>query len=183
MPNQGQGHVVWLDNLFTSSKLLSTLRDLGIGAAGTLGWKGAQLVLFMTTISNGKRKIFGTRRRPKAKDRWLKEVFRGQPFKKLDIPEFIGMYNYLMNGVDRADQIQSYYRTNRKQYRTWRPLRNFLFETTICNSALIWIDQRHGEKKKLGHLEFCMKLAKQLMSYSSSPKHTIPIDGEGVRTN
>ncbi|KAF2181071.1 hypothetical protein K469DRAFT_533544, partial [Zopfia rhizophila CBS 207.26] len=36
MPNQGHGHVVWLDNLFTSSKLLSTLRDLGIGAAGTV---------------------------------------------------------------------------------------------------------------------------------------------------
>ena len=36
MHNQGHGHVVWLDNLFTSSKLLSTLRDLGIGAAGTV---------------------------------------------------------------------------------------------------------------------------------------------------
>src|SRR2546423_14667903 len=36
MPNEGKGHVVWLDNLFTSSKLLTTLRDYGIGASGTV---------------------------------------------------------------------------------------------------------------------------------------------------
>ena len=36
MPNEGKGHTVHLDNLFTSSKLLSTLREYGIGAAGTV---------------------------------------------------------------------------------------------------------------------------------------------------
>ena len=36
MPNEGRGHTVWLDNLFTSSKLLTTLRNYGIGAAGTV---------------------------------------------------------------------------------------------------------------------------------------------------
>ena len=36
MRNSGQNHTVWLDNLFTTSRLLSTLRDLGIGAAGTV---------------------------------------------------------------------------------------------------------------------------------------------------
>src|ERR1700722_2520757 len=29
-------HVVWLDNLFTSAKLLARLRELGIGGAGTV---------------------------------------------------------------------------------------------------------------------------------------------------
>jgi len=36
IPNGGKRHTVWLDNLFTSSKLLSTLRNYGIGAAGTV---------------------------------------------------------------------------------------------------------------------------------------------------
>jgi len=36
MPNQGKGHAVHLDNLFTSSKLLTTLQQYGIGAAGTV---------------------------------------------------------------------------------------------------------------------------------------------------
>jgi hypothetical protein len=36
MSDGGKGHVVHLDNLFTSSKLLSTRRDYGIGANGTV---------------------------------------------------------------------------------------------------------------------------------------------------
>ena len=36
MENQGLGHTVWLDNLFTSARLLKRLRDLGIGGAGTV---------------------------------------------------------------------------------------------------------------------------------------------------
>jgi hypothetical protein len=36
MENQGRGHVVWIDNLFTSGRLLKTLRELEIGSAGTV---------------------------------------------------------------------------------------------------------------------------------------------------
>ncbi len=41
----------------------------------------------------------------------------------------------------------------------------------------------NGKKKRSGHEEFRTKLAQQLMSHSSSSKHTLPIDGQGVRTN
>jgi transposase IS4-like protein len=36
MENQGFGYTVWLDNLFTSARLLKRLRDFGIGGAGTV---------------------------------------------------------------------------------------------------------------------------------------------------
>ena len=36
MRNSGQNHIIWLDNLFTSARLLATLREMGIGAAGTV---------------------------------------------------------------------------------------------------------------------------------------------------
>ena len=36
MPNQGKGYAVYLDNLFTSSKLLTILREYGVRAAGTV---------------------------------------------------------------------------------------------------------------------------------------------------
>ena len=302
MPNGGKGHAVHIDNLFTSSKLLSTLRDYGIGAAGTvrtsrtkreeneekreeqelesydlqdrdllqdldslqdldlpnlqlaldliheikenldqelipeihsqdrtirakkpekekkfgmneklielktkwsnhiawgklygclspdqkvlqLAWKDSQVVLFMTTIVEARTTVSRVRKRPNTKDKWIKEEFGDQPFKLLEIPDFIDMYNHLMNSVDRADQIRTYYRTNRRNYRTWKPLWNYLFQTTICNAALIWIDQGSSTKKKSGHLDFRKKLATQLMTYSSSSKHTSPIDGMGVRTN
>jgi hypothetical protein len=62
------------------------------------------------------------------------------------------------------------------------PLWNYLFQTTICNAALIWIDQGHSTKKKGGHLKFRMKLASQLMAHASASKHVSPADGFGVRT-
>lgn len=36
MKNNGHGHVVWIDNLFTSARLLQKLRESRIGAAGTV---------------------------------------------------------------------------------------------------------------------------------------------------
>jgi len=313
MPNEGKGHAVWLDNLFTSSKLLTTLRSYGIGAAGTvrtgrtkreeneekrqweelrshepaqdkddpdsddpdsddpdsgdpdsglldrenldpelrqtvnlieeirqdmhqmrlqdcttkakkpekeknfgmnekltelkikwsnhipwgklygclspdrkvlqLAWKDSQIVLFMTTVVGAHTTIPRVRKRPNGGDKWIKAEFGDQAFKCLNIPEFIDMYNHFMNSVDRADQIRTYYRTNRRNYRTWKPLWNYLFQTTICNAALIWMDQGHSTKKKGGHLKFRKKLASQLMAHSSSFKHASPIDGFGVRTN
>ncbi len=37
--NQGKGHAVHLDNLFTSSKLLTILQEYGVRAASTI-WTG-----------------------------------------------------------------------------------------------------------------------------------------------
>ncbi len=148
-----------------------------------LAWKDTQIVLFMTTLVEAQTTVSRLRKRPNKKDKWTKQVFGDQPFKRLKIPDFIDMYNHLMNSVDRADQIRTYYRINRRNYRTWKPLWNYLFQTTICNAALIWIDQGHSTKQKGGHLKFRTKLASQLMAHSSSSKYTTPVDGFGVRTN
>ena len=123
------------------------------------------------------------RKRPNKKDKWIKQAFRDQPFKRLEIPDFIDIYNHLMNGVDWADQIHTYYRTNQRNYHTWKPLWNYLFQTTIYNAALIWMDQGYLIKKKGGHLKFHIKLASQLMAHSSSSKYTSPVDRFGVHIN
>jgi len=102
-----------------------------------LAWKDAQIVLFMTTLVDAQTTISRLRKRPNKKDKWIRQAFGDQPFKRLEIPDFIDMYNHLMNGVDQADQIRTYYRTNRRNYRTWKPLWNYLFQTAICNTALI----------------------------------------------
>ena len=137
----------------------------------------------MTTVSDGNEHVSRIRKRPTATDKWIREAFGDQPFKRLEIPDFIDLYNHFMNSVDRADQIRTYYRRNRREYRTWRPLWNYLFETTICNAALIWMDRGHSTKRKSGHLDFRMMLATELMAHSSSSKHTDPLDGYGVQTN
>ena len=77
-----------------------------------LAWKDTQIVLFMTTLVDTHTTVSRPRKRPNKKDKWIKQAFGDQPFKRLEIPDFINMYNHLMNGVDQADQIRTYYHTN-----------------------------------------------------------------------
>ena len=77
-----------------------------------LTWKDTQIILFITTLINASSTVSRLRKRPNKKDKWTKQAFRDQPFKRLEIPDFIDMYNHLINGVDQADQIRTYYRIN-----------------------------------------------------------------------
>ena len=166
-------HIVWLDNLFTSVRLLTQLEDDGFGAVGTVrttrtkrevkeaksgtkaqqkelqkehnrgldprlsdlkikhnvqlewgklyaclsedqrvlefAWKDQNVVLFMSTVSNGRDTVTRLRRRPTktaTNARTSRAPFQGNDVKGLDIPEFIDMYNHFMNGVDVADQLR-----------------------------------------------------------------------------
>ena len=65
-----------------------------------LAWKDTQIVLFMTTLVDAQTTVSRPRKRPNKKDKWIKQVFRDQPFKRLRIPDFINIYNHLMNSVD-----------------------------------------------------------------------------------
>jgi hypothetical protein len=51
----------------------------------------------------------------------------------MDIPEFIDQYNLYMCGVNVADQLRSYYTTQRIYQKTWKPLFYFLFNTIVGN--------------------------------------------------
>lgn len=56
---------------------------------------------------------------------------------ELSIPQFIDMYNHYMNGVDNADQLRSYYRTQRTHNKNWKPLWHFLLDIAITNAYKI----------------------------------------------
>ncbi len=76
------------------------------------GWKDQNVVLFMTTVSNGRKTVKRLRRRSAktvTNARTSRTMFGDQARKELPIPEFINMYNHYMNGVDNADQLRCYY--------------------------------------------------------------------------
>ena len=43
----------------------------------------------MTTLIDAQTTILQERKRPNKKDKWIKQAFRDQPFKRLEIPDFI----------------------------------------------------------------------------------------------
>ena len=138
-----------------------------------LAWKNAQIILFMTTLTEARPTVSRARKKPN-KDKWIREALGNQSFKPLGIPDFIDLYNHLVNDVYREDKIYTH-------YRTWRFFWNHLLRTTIRIAALIWIDQGHSTEKNSGHLKFRTKLASQLMAHSSSSNHASPVDEFGVR--
>ncbi|EON63739.1 hypothetical protein W97_02967 [Coniosporium apollinis CBS 100218] len=214
-------HVVWLDNLFTSARLLSTLREQGFGAAGTvrttrtkaeylaetapniqqsqqsqqqpqqrsqqqsrekdrgldpsllelknnfsgqIPWgklygclskdgkvlefarKDQNVVLFVSTVSQGDRFIKRLRERPPitaTNARTTRAIFSDQVLKELEIPEFINLYNHFMNGVNKADQLRIYYNTQRVHLKSWKPLWHWLLDVAIVNSYKLSYYARH----------------------------------------
>ena len=59
------------------------------------------------------------KQQPNGKDKWIRAEFGGQPFKRLESPDFIDMYNHLMNGVDRFARITA---RIEKIIGPWKPL-------------------------------------------------------------
>jgi hypothetical protein len=46
-------------------------------------------------------------------------------------------YNYFMNSVDIADQLQARFTTKQQTLQTWMPLFYYLLDTAICNTYIL----------------------------------------------
>ena len=73
----------------------------------------------------------------------VRKVFGDEARKELPIPVFIDDYNHYMGGVDIADQLRSYYSTQRTSLRCWYPLFFWILDTAILNAYLVG-KQLHG---------------------------------------
>ena len=78
-------------------------------------------MLFISTVSNNRDSISRLRRRSikiATNARTSRASFGEDHVKQLDIPEFINLYNHFINSVDVADQLRSYYTTQRIYFKT-----------------------------------------------------------------
>jgi len=147
-------------------------------------WKDANIVLFASTVGDPHINTMRDRKRPSAarKDPQLRKIWGNEGRKVLSIPELIDWYNHRMGGVDIADQYRACYNISVRSYRTWRPLWNYLFQTVVCNAALLFIRQpSNPSSKKSGHKKFRDTLAAALMLHSTSKPAGIPSNGIGKK--
>ena len=121
-------------------------------------WKDQNVVLFMSTIYSGDEEIVRTRRKPgKAATNAVtsRRVFEpNEHTKQLAIPLFIDAYNHYMGGVDQADQLRSYYTTQRRHIKPWKALFHWLLDVAITNSFKLSIyakstplDRKHQRQR------------------------------------
>lgn len=81
-------------------------------------------------------------------------------------PEAIVEYNKYMGGVDRGDQLLTYYGYPHRTAKWWRRAFFYLFDAAIVNSYIMYC-QRH-EGRRLTHEQFRVELAKDLLRAANS---------------
>ncbi len=78
-------------------------------------------------------------------------------------PEMVEQYNMYMGGVDKADQLLSYYGFSHHTVKWWRRAFFHLFDTAIVNAYILYRMSTHPGRK-LDHMNFRIELAKSLLS-------------------
>ncbi|KAF2804911.1 uncharacterized protein BDZ99DRAFT_467143, partial [Mytilinidion resinicola] len=131
-------------------------------------WKDATVVLFLSTIHNSQNYIAKLRKQPSTIStgyRQTAKVFGDKARKELDIPDFIEEYNLFMCGVDVADQLRSYYNTERTYRKTWKPLFSFLLDIVVGNCYQLSTYRIVGERtlRQHSHAQFRRNLRDALL--------------------
>ena len=70
--------------------------------------------------------------------RIIRQVFRSEHTKELQIPCLINDYNYYIEGVDLANQYKEPYKTYRPTSRTWWPLFYWLINIACINAYRLY---------------------------------------------
>uniref|UniRef100_A0A671M944 PiggyBac transposable element-derived protein domain-containing protein n=1 Tax=Sinocyclocheilus anshuiensis TaxID=1608454 RepID=A0A671M944_9TELE len=179
----GSGYHVYMDNFYTSPKLLSDLFALKFGACGTyrdnrkdykhlvfVKWMDTQEVSVCSTIHAA---YTGdtVQRRVKTQNGWRTKSF--------PCPAPVTAYNQHMGGVDLSDQLLQYYSTQHKTMKWYRKL--FLhFLDIAATNAFIVHKELYGT---MNHKEFMEELIAELCGVSQKipPKWTsvdhVPVPG------
>jgi hypothetical protein len=159
-PLYGVGHIVYMDNFFSSPALFQELANNQVGACGTLRTVRQGVPNF---IKNAKPKSgdppVTERDEPLLYIVWFDKrivslittVHSSKTYRKLvrskrhpnnvrevDKPVAIQAYTQHMGGIDRADKAMTFYMVLHRCVKWWKKVFFYLLEVCFCNSLIIW---------------------------------------------
>ena len=89
-------------------------------------------------------------------------------------PTMIVDYNTFMGGVDKADQLVTYYGFSHHSKKWWkRPFVHSL-DTTIVNAYLLYCSTVRSTSQRLTHVDFRLSVAMALIEKSELPSTPLP---------
>lgn len=125
------------------------------GEVVTVVWKDSNLLSLMTSCMEGFRegdvRVVRFIRNP--------ETGKKVPY-SLPAPRVVDEYNCFTGGVDRANQIRSYYSSQRQAHKWWKYLFYYLLDTALANS---WIIYKELVNKKKSHKDFQVAVGQALV--------------------
>jgi hypothetical protein len=121
----------------------------------------------VSTVHTGKEKVKKDRKKPRVTStnrNNLVPVWGNEFVVSIEIPGMINDYNHWMLGVDKADQLISYYRPDLRCRRTWMPLVMHALDIIRINCFAI----AKSSNNKLEHKDFIVSLVDSLLQRASS---------------
>ncbi|XP_031358920.1 piggyBac transposable element-derived protein 4-like [Photinus pyralis] len=184
-----KGHVLHMDNFYNSVRLTTLLSEMKTYLCGTLrsNRKGNPKVVIAEKLKRGeltwKRK--GTVVVCKWKDKRDvlvisnkhkvdMELVRNRNGKTSLKPNIVSDYNNGMSGVDRSDQMLSYYSALRKTIRWHKKVALHIFEIYIHNAYIIY---RNATSSKITSLQFREKVVESLLGENMPKPNKKPNPG------
>ena len=183
-PYEGLGHHVFTDRYYTSPELAMELERRGLAFTGTVQTNRRGMPLAIKC--SGKRGMAqGSVRAYRAgkmmaiqwQDKRTVTILsttgscnlvqvktrRGVVKEK---PEVVDLYNQNMLGVDKMDQLATYYSFLRKSVKWWRKVMFWLLEVSVVNSYILYTTSlgQYGQQPR-SHLQFRRELILQLVSH------------------
>ena len=180
---EGKGHHIYTDNYYTGPALFRELRERGFGACGTvrvnrkgmppemkatlpkgevcavpledsllaLKWADKRQVSMLSSVHNDD--MMMKVRRTRRVEGGLEEVRK---------PVMVEQYNQYMGGVDKSDQLLSYYGFCHRTVKWWRRGFFHLLDMAVVNAYVLYTLSEHTGRK-LTHEQFRIELAKGLL--------------------
>ena len=194
-PLVGKNYFVFMDNFFSGISLFRELLNENIYCCGTLrknrkgfpeSLKTVKLkeqgeskfvrsgnmvcTIWRDKASNKPVTVLSTQCNPVGGDQVKRRKKQGRQWVDVVInrPASVAFYNKFMGGVDMHDQARWYYNLTQKSVKWWKYLFWFFLDTAIVNSHIIYSETPGNPK--LSHLDFRLKLSKELIGNYGSRK-------------
>ncbi|KAJ8333996.1 hypothetical protein SKAU_G00413150 [Synaphobranchus kaupii] len=184
-PHLGKGHVLYVDNWYSSPTLFQHLLHQGTGACGTVRLNRRGMPTFPKKMKRGEVTFRenGTQLAVKWQDKrdvnFLTTVhpssmaqsgrldhFTGEPKVK---PACVLDYNKKMGAVDRADMITSFVDCARKSTKWYKKLFFHLLDTAVLNAYTV---HRKLSEERMPYKDFRLKLVKELIQEHPLPRRS-----------
>ena len=176
-----QNRHVYFDRYFTSPSLMECLHQHDTYACGTVmpnrrglppAMKKAKLKERGECIQKQKAPLVATEWRDKRQIHMLSTSQDPGVDEDSGAPHLVSRYNKGMGGVDKSDQLRSYYPVGRKSKTWWRYIPNFIINLCLVQAYLTWENSSHvpQPKKSYNHLMFRSDVAEQLRAGFTSRK-------------
>ena len=169
---ENKGYHVYFDNFYTSPTLCKCLLTLGFGSCGTVrvDWRGIPVTFKKATPNKGNittyqgGNILGLKWKDKryvsvlstihdssmvSKQRCTRQVAGG--VKLVQKPAVIEDYNMYMGGVDKSDQLVTYYGFRRCSKKRWKHAFFHLIELAMMNAYILYC-YNTPKREQLTHL-------------------------------